>query len=47
MLSLSSFSFFLLIFSRNRHQSFPIACTSSPGPWKNTLTILLQPVEFD
>lgn len=29
------------------HQSFPIACTSSSGPWKNTLTILLQPVEFD
>lgn len=28
-------------------QSFPIACTSSSGPWKNTLTIRLQPVEFD
>jgi hypothetical protein len=31
----------------NCHQSFPIACTSSSGPWKNTLTIRLQPVEFD
>lgn len=29
------------------HQSFPMACTSSSGPWKNTLTIRLQPVEFD
>lgn len=29
------------------HQSFPIACTSSSSPWKNTLTIRLQPVEFD
>jgi hypothetical protein len=24
-----------------------MACTSSSGPWKNTLTIRLQPVEFD
>jgi hypothetical protein len=29
------------------HQSFPMACTSSSGPWKNTLTIRLQPVELD
>lgn len=24
-----------------------MACTSSSGPWKNTLTIRLQPVELD
>lgn len=24
-----------------------MACTNSSGPWKNTLTIRLQPVEFD
>lgn len=29
------------------HQSFPIAWTNSSGPLKNTLTILLQPVELD
>lgn len=32
---------------KSYHQSFPIACTSSSDPLKNTFTIRLQPVEFD